>query len=69
MPKKDEFFIEQRPQGDYAIRRPDSERASDVTRTQSEAIERARELDPNATIHVERVRDTSVGSRDKWRKP
>ena len=65
-----EFFIERREkEGDYAIRRRGSERASDVRDTQSEAIERAEEIDPNATILVERVRNTDRGSRDKWRKP
>jgi hypothetical protein len=63
------FFIEQRRERDYAVRRPGSERASIVTDTQSQAIEQARRMDPNATILVERVRDTSVGRRDKWRKP
>ena len=64
------FFIERREkQGDYAIRRPDSNRASGIEDTQAEAIERAREMDPNATIEVERVRDTNRGGRDKWRKP
>jgi hypothetical protein len=69
MTPKHELYVERRPQGDYAIRRPDSDRASDVTPTQGEAIQRAREIDPNAAIHVERVRDTDVGGRDKWRKP
>ena len=64
----DEFFIERREQGDYAVRRPNSERASAVMPTQREAIERARELDQNATIHVERVRNTDRGSRDQWRR-
>ena len=64
------FFIERREkEGDYAIRRPDSERASGIEDTQREAIERAREMDPNATIEVERVRDTNRGGRDKWRRP
>jgi hypothetical protein len=62
-------FVERRPQGDYAVRRLDSERASDVLPTQREAIERARELNPNRTPLIERVRDTTRGSRDKWRKP
>ncbi len=37
-------FVEQRPQGDYAVRRPNSERASAVLPTQAKAIARAREL-------------------------
>ena len=68
MPKK-ELYVERREEGDYAIRRPGSERASDVCDTQAEAIERARDINPNAAIHVERVRNTSQGSRDKCRKP
>jgi hypothetical protein len=64
------FFIERRGnEGDYAIRRPGADRASSVVDTQREAIARAREIDPNATIEVERVRDTKRGGRDKWRKP
>jgi len=63
------LFIERRSQGDYAIRKPGSERASDIRPTQGGAIERARELNPDAAIHVERVRNTTVGQPDKWRKP
>jgi hypothetical protein len=63
------IFVERRGEGDYAVRRPDSDRASDVLPTQSEAIERAHELNPNGHVLVERVRDTSVGGRDKWRRP
>jgi Uncharacterized protein conserved in bacteria (DUF2188) len=36
------IYIERRPEGDYAVRRANSERASDVLPTQHEAIERAR---------------------------
>ena len=66
---KNELYIEQREQGDYAVRKPGSERASAILPTQAEAIERAREINPDAAVHVERVRDTNVGGRDKWRKP
>ena len=45
----DEFFIERRDQGDYAIRRPNSDRASGVEPTQAEAIDRALEIGPAAT--------------------
>jgi Uncharacterized protein conserved in bacteria (DUF2188) len=64
------LFIERREkEGDYVIRRPGSDRASGREDTQADAIERAREIDPNAAIEVERVRNTNRGSRDKWRKP
>jgi hypothetical protein len=62
------IYVEQREQGDFAIRRADSDRASAVAPTQAAAIERARELAPGAGVHVERVRNTHVGGRDKWRK-
>ena len=61
------LFVEQRPQGDYAVRLPDSQRASAVCPTQREAIERAKELGAPHPI-VERVRHTAVGKPDKWRK-
>jgi len=66
---KDRLFIEKRPQGDFAVRRPNSERASAVLPTQAQAIERARELNPATPPLVERVRYTSVGKPDQWRKP
>lgn len=69
MTKKNDLYIERRAEGDYAIRKPNSERASAVRETQKEAINRAKEINPNATIHVERVRYTNGGKPDKWRKP
>ncbi len=63
------LFVEQRPEGDYAVRRPNSGRASAVLPTQAEAIERAREINPNIAPLVERVRHTSAGEPDQWRKP
>jgi uncharacterized protein DUF2188 len=65
----DQFYIERRPEGDYAVRRGGADRASAVEPTQAEAIDRARQIDPDAPIHVERVRDTSRGEPDKWRRP
>jgi hypothetical protein len=61
------LFVEQRPQGDFAVRRPDSQRASAVLPTQGTAIERAKELGAPHPL-VERVRHTSVGKPDQWRK-
>jgi Uncharacterized protein conserved in bacteria (DUF2188) len=66
---KDRLFVERRPQGDYAIRRPNAQRASDVLPTQGEAIARARELNPNIKPLVERVRHTTRGKPDQWREP
>jgi hypothetical protein len=64
---KNEFFIEQRSDGRYNVLRPNADRASATTDTQAQAIDKARAMDPDATIHVERVRDIGPG-RDKWRK-
>ena len=64
------LFIEWRPkERDYASRRGDADRISGHEGTQAAAIDRAREIDPNAAILVERVRNTDRGGRDKWRKP
>ena len=61
-------FIERRPdERDYAVRKPDSARASAVLPTQAEAIDWARQR--GADIFVERVRVTRKGSPDKWRRP
>lgn len=64
---KKQLYVERRPEGDYAVRRPGSQRASDVLPTQAEAIDRARELEPGITPLVERVRHTSQGKPDQWR--
>ena len=66
--KDKRIYVERRDEGDYAVRRANSERASDVLPTQHEAIERARELSPRSRPHVERVRHTAGGSPDKWRR-
>ena len=69
MADDDQLFVERRPEGDHAVRRPGSERVSAVLPTQAEAIDRARELNPGKSPLVERVRYTSEGKPDKWRKP
>jgi hypothetical protein len=66
---KKQLFVERRPDGNYAIRRGGSDRASDVKSTQREAIDRARELNPGHNPLVERVRHTNIGKPDKWRTP
>ena len=66
--KDKRVYVERRDEGDYAVRRANSERASDVLPTQRAASERARELSPDSRPRVERVRNTPGGSPDKWRK-
>ena len=62
------MYVERRPKGDFAVRRPGSERASAVEQTQAKAIERAREISPGVAPDVERVRHTNRGKPDQWRK-
>ncbi len=62
------LYVEQRAEGDFAVRKGNSVRASDVLPTQAEAIARAKELNPGASPVVERVRKTAVGKPDQWRK-
>ncbi|MGH6845927.1 MAG: DUF2188 domain-containing protein [Methylocella sp.] len=66
---KDRLFVERRPQGGYAVRKPNSERASAVLPTQAEAVNRAKEISHGKPPLVERVRFTNGGKPDKWRKP
>ena len=63
-----QLFVERRPEGDYAVRKANSDRASDILPMQAEAISRARELGNGASPLVERVRSTAGGKPDKWRK-
>lgn len=62
------IFIEQRDDGQYTVTRQGAKRASAVEPTQAMAIDRAREIEPSVRPDVERVRNTSVGHRDQWRK-
>ena len=64
---KEGVYVEQRADGDFAVRKEGSKRASAVKPTQGEAIARAKELAPSGEIHVERVRKLGDG-RDKFRK-
>ena len=66
---KKNIYVERRDdEGDYAVRRAGSERASATAPTQAEAIARAKELAPDVKPDVERVRHTSQGKPDQWRK-
>jgi hypothetical protein len=58
------LFIEQL----YAILRGGVKEPVAIEPTQDAAIEKARKLEPDAAIHVERVRSVEGGGRDKWRR-
>ena len=62
------MFIERRPEtGDYAVRKPDAERASAVLPAQGKAIDYAKNR--GGDVFVERVRNTDRGHPDQWRRP
>lgn len=62
----DKLFVERRDDGQYRVLKPDAQRASAVAPTQAEAVAKAKALNPDATVHIERVRQVGPG-RDKWR--
>jgi hypothetical protein len=64
-----QWYIERNDDGKYSATKGGASKASAVRDTQAEAIDRAREIDAEAPIHIERVRNTDVGSPDKWRNP
>ena len=64
-----QWYIEKTDDGQFSAKKGGAQRASALEDTQGDAIARAKEIDPKAPVHVERVRNTDVGSPDKWRKP
>lgn len=60
------YFVEPREEG-YAVMAEDAERASALTRTQAQAIAKAKQLNPNKTPHIARVEETTKGKPDKFR--
>ena len=62
------IFIERRDDGRYTVEKPGADRASAIRNKQAEAIARAKDISPNSRPDVERVRHTSVGKPDQWRK-
>ena len=66
-PREIKIRVERMDDGSFAVRKPGTERASGIAPTQAEAITLARELNPGATVEVERVMHTSKGKPDHWR--
>ncbi len=62
------IYVERRGNREYAVLKPGAERASAILPTQAAAIERAKEISPDTRPDVERVRHTSAGKPDQWRK-
>jgi hypothetical protein len=62
------YYVEENKEGRFAVRARGSERASRLFDTQKKAEQYAKHLNPSDHADVERVRNTSKGTRGKWRK-
>lgn len=60
------IYVEREEDGTYVATQNKRMIASGAT--QAQAIARARRKEPDDPVLAERVRDTKVGSRDKWRR-
>lgn len=60
------IYVEQQPDGTY--RATQKHRVIAEGGTQRQTINRARRVEPDDPVLAERVRDTNVGGRDKWRR-
>jgi uncharacterized protein DUF2188 len=63
-----QVYIERRDDGRYEVKHACARDPGIVTGTQGEAIDAARREYPGLRPDVERVRNTTRGHRDKWRK-
>ena len=60
------IYVEREDDGTYEATQ--NKRVIATGDTQRAAIDRARRAKPDDPVLAERVRDTSVGGRDKWRR-
>jgi hypothetical protein len=60
------IYVEREEGGGYVATQSKRQIASGDT--QAQAVARARRKRPDAPVLAERVRDTKLGSRDKWRR-
>lgn len=60
------IYVEQETDGTYVATQKG--RTVATGDTQRETIDRARRARPDDPVLAERVRDTDVGGRDKWRR-
>lgn len=66
--QSDAMRVEMREDGRFAVKRPGAKRVSAVKNTQTDAVARARELDPGTAPIVKRVRKSTEGKKGTWRK-
>jgi hypothetical protein len=60
------IYVEREKDGTYTATQ--NHRTVATGDTQRETIDRARRVEPDDPVLAERVRDTDVGGRDKWRR-
>jgi hypothetical protein len=60
------IYVEREDDGTYTATQ--NHRTIATGNTQKQAIDRARRARPSDPVLAERVRDTDVGGRDKWRR-
>jgi len=65
---ENEYYVEPRKAGGFAVEKAGGKKASLLTKTQGAAITAAKNFDPVKKPHVARVRNTKVGTRGKLRK-
>lgn len=65
---KNNVYIEPRENGTFAVMKADAQRASAIRPTQKLAIAVAKEMFPDIKPDISRVRTTSVGKPDQFRK-
>lgn len=58
------IYLELQPDGTYQATQQQCVIAEGET--QGQTIDRARRVEPDDPVLAERIRDTSVGGRDKW---
>lgn len=64
-----QLFVEPRKgQPGYQVKKANAKRASSIHSNQAEAIAAAKEQNPDAKPHVARVRHTSKGHPDQFRR-
>ena len=66
--KSDALRVQQRSDGRFDVKKPGARRASAVKNTQTEAIARARELEPGKAPIAKRVRKKPGSKRGTWRE-
>jgi uncharacterized protein YdaT len=63
-----QYFVEPAEGGGFAVKAEGAKKASAILQTQKEAIEKAKEFNPEKKPHVARVRQTNAGHPDQFEK-